>query len=74
MELLQKRLAQIRSSEIAPGLASQVLFVAHQLKLQLADFLGVVHFQRLLREPPATLLGSIVDNDIASIICTCIFK
>jgi Mg/Co/Ni transporter MgtE len=30
-------------------------------------FLGVVHFQRLLREPPATLLGSIVDNDISAL-------
>jgi Mg/Co/Ni transporter MgtE len=24
----------------------------------------VVHFQRLLREPPAALLGGVVDNDI----------
>jgi Mg/Co/Ni transporter MgtE len=27
-------------------------------------YLGVVHFQRLLREPPASLLGGVVDNDI----------
>ena len=26
-------------------------------------FIGVVHYQRLLREPPATLLGAIVDHD-----------
>jgi len=27
-------------------------------------YLGVVHFQRLLREPPASLLGGIVDSDL----------
>ena len=27
-------------------------------------FLGVVHFQRLLREPPATLVSAAVDNGI----------
>jgi Mg/Co/Ni transporter MgtE len=27
-------------------------------------YLGVVHFQRLLREPPSYLLGGVVDNDI----------
>jgi Mg/Co/Ni transporter MgtE len=27
-------------------------------------YLGVVHFQRLLREPPSALLGGVVDNDI----------
>jgi Mg/Co/Ni transporter MgtE len=27
-------------------------------------YLGMVHFQRLLREPPASLLGGIVDNDL----------
>ena len=27
-------------------------------------YLGVVHFQRLLREPPASLLGGVVDSDI----------
>jgi Mg/Co/Ni transporter MgtE len=27
-------------------------------------FLGVVHFQALLREPPSTLVGALADNDI----------
>jgi Mg/Co/Ni transporter MgtE len=27
-------------------------------------YLGVVHFQPLLREPPSALLGGVVDNDI----------
>jgi Mg/Co/Ni transporter MgtE len=27
-------------------------------------FLGIAHFQRLLREPPSTLVSGVVDNDI----------
>jgi Mg/Co/Ni transporter MgtE len=27
-------------------------------------YLGLVHFQRLLRDPPFTLVGSIVDTDL----------
>jgi flagellar motility protein MotE (MotC chaperone)/sporulation protein YlmC with PRC-barrel domain len=60
-------LSQIRSSEIAPGLASQVFICRPPTETPTGRFLGVVHFQRLLREPPATLLGSIVDNDISAL-------
>lgn len=60
-------LAQIRAKEVAPGLASQVYVCRPPTETPTGRFLGVVHFQRLLREPPATLLGSIVDNDIAPI-------
>lgn len=58
-------LAQIRANEIAPGLASQVFVCRPPTETPTGRFLGVVHFQRLLREPPATLLGGIVDNDIS---------
>jgi Mg/Co/Ni transporter MgtE len=46
-------------------LASQVFICRPPTETPTGRFLGVVHFQRLLREPPATLLGSIVDNDIS---------
>ena len=58
-------LAQIRANEVAPGLASQVYVCRPPTETPTGRFLGVVHFQRLLREPPATLLGGIVDNDIS---------
>ena len=58
-------LAQVRANEVAPGLASQVFVCRPPTETPTGRFLGVVHFQRLLREPPATLLGGIVDNDIA---------
>jgi Mg/Co/Ni transporter MgtE len=63
-------LAQIRANEIAPGLASQVFICRPPTETPTGRFLGVVHFQRLLREPPATLLGSIVDNDISPLSAT----
>ena len=30
-------------------------------------FIGVVHLQRALREPPQTLVGSIIDRDLESV-------
>ena len=56
-------LAAVRQSEISPALASQVFVCRQPLETPTGRFLGMVHYQRLLREPPATLLGSIVDTD-----------
>ena len=58
-------LARIRISEVAPGLAAQVFVCRQPLETPTGRLLGVVHIQRLLREPPATLLGGILDSDIA---------
>jgi len=56
-------LAAVRQSEISPALASQVFVCRQPLETPTGRFIGMVHYQRLLREPPATLLGSIVDTD-----------
>jgi Mg/Co/Ni transporter MgtE len=58
-------LSRVRLSEVAPGLASQVFVCRQPLETPTGRLMGVVHIQRLLREPPATLLGSILDSDIA---------
>jgi Mg/Co/Ni transporter MgtE len=58
-------LSRVRLSEVAPGLASQVFVCRQRLETPTGRLMGVVHIQRLLREPPATLLGSILDSDIA---------
>ena len=58
-------LSRVRLSEVAPGLASQVFICRQPLETPTGRLMGVVHIQRLLREPPATLLGSILDSDIA---------
>lgn len=56
-------IAAVRKSEISPALASQVFVTRQPLETPTGRFIGMVHYQRLLREPPATLLGSLVDTD-----------
>ncbi len=56
-------LAAVRQKEISPALASQIFICRQPLETPTGRFIGTVHYQRLLREPPSTLLGSIVDTD-----------
>ena len=56
-------LAAVRQSEISPALASQVFIARQPLETPTGRFIGMVHYQRLLRAPPSTLLGSIVDTN-----------
>ena len=56
-------LAAVRKSEISPALASQIFVCRQPLETPTGRFMGIVHYQRLLREPPATRLGSIVDTN-----------
>ena len=55
-------LAAVRQQEISPALASQIFISRQPLETPTGRFIGTVHYQRLLREPPSTLLGSIVDT------------
>ncbi len=56
-------LAQIRDPERLVSIAAQV-FVAHAPHYPpTGTYLGVVHFQRLLRERPSMLLKQIVENE-----------
>jgi len=57
-------LARIREPQLAPAVASVVFVTRAPMATPTGRFLGVVHFQRLLREAPASLLGGVVDNDI----------
>ncbi len=57
-------LARIREPQLAPAVAAQVFVARAPNATPTGRYLGVVHFQRLLREPPAELLGGVVDNDI----------
>lgn len=56
-------LASVRQKEISPALASQIYIARQPLETPTGRFIGTVHYQRLLREPPSTLLGAIVDTD-----------
>lgn len=58
-------LAQIRNPELSPALASQVYVVRPPMQTPTGKFLGVVHFQRLLRELPSDLVSRAMDQDLA---------
>ncbi|WP_462188984.1 MULTISPECIES: magnesium transporter MgtE N-terminal domain-containing protein [unclassified Frankia] len=60
-------LARIREPELSPALAAQVYVVRPPYETPTGRYLGLAHFQRLLREPPATLVGGVIDVDIASL-------
>jgi Mg/Co/Ni transporter MgtE len=57
-------LARVRQPEISPALAAQVYVCRPPLETPTGKFLGIVHIQRLLREPPSTLVGGVVDSGI----------
>jgi flagellar motility protein MotE (MotC chaperone) len=56
-------LAQIRKQDLPPALASMVFVARPPLETPTGRFLGVAHFQRLLREPPHASVGSVLDTD-----------
>jgi flagellar motility protein MotE (MotC chaperone)/sporulation protein YlmC with PRC-barrel domain len=57
-------LAHVRRRDLTPALASMVFVVRPPLETPTGRFIGVVHLQRLLREPPHDAIGSLVDTDI----------
>jgi flagellar motility protein MotE (MotC chaperone) len=57
-------LARIREPDLSPVVAAQVFVARAPSATPTGKYLGMVHFQRLLREPPSSILGGIVDNDL----------
>ncbi|NLV81123.1 MAG: magnesium transporter [Rhodococcus sp.] len=57
-------LARVRNPDLTPAMASMVFVVRPPTATPTGRYLGCVHLQRLLREPPASLVGGIVDNDL----------
>lgn len=57
-------LARIRQKELTPAVAAQVFVTRPPNDTPTGRFLGVTHFQRLLRDPPSTLLGGVLDPSI----------
>jgi Mg/Co/Ni transporter MgtE len=57
-------LARIREPQLSPAVAAQVFVARAPMATPTGRYLGMVHFQRLLREPPAELLGGVVETDI----------
>ena len=60
-------LAKIRDSELTPALACMVYVCRAPLETPTGRFVGAVHFQRLLREPPSTLVSGLVDTELETV-------
>ena len=60
-------LALVRNRELSPALASTVYVCRPPLETPTGRYLGTAHFQRLLREPPSSLVGGVIDTDPAPI-------
>ncbi len=61
---IAEALAVVRREEIIPALASTVFVCRPPLETPTGRFIGLVHLQRLLREPPHGSVGAIVDRTI----------
>lgn len=60
-------LARVRDPDLTPALASLVFVVRPPTATPTGRYLGCVHLQALLREPPANLVSGIVDSDLPSL-------
>ena len=57
-------LASIRQADLPPALAAQVYVCRPPTETPTGKYLGTCHFQRLLREPPSTLISSLLDTSV----------
>ncbi len=60
-------LAHVRNVELSPSLAALVYVCRAPYEPPTGRMLGVAHIQRLLREPPSTLVGHVLDSDLESL-------
>jgi Mg/Co/Ni transporter MgtE len=57
-------LARVRDPEIPPSLAAQVYVCRPPTETPTGKYVGIAHIQRLLREPPSSLVSGVVDTQI----------
>lgn len=60
-------LAMIRRAEIPPAMASAVYITHPPFETPTGEFLGMVHFQRMLRYPPHERLSSLIDFELEAV-------
>jgi Mg/Co/Ni transporter MgtE len=60
-------LARVRDPDLTPALASLVFVTRPPTATPTGHYLGCVHLQRLLREPPADLVSGIIDTDLPNL-------
>ncbi len=57
-------LAHVRNPELTPSLAALVYVCRQPLETPTGKLLGAAHIQRLLREPPSTLVAAALDDSM----------
>nr|WP_328841755.1 CBS domain-containing protein [Nakamurella leprariae] len=62
---IAEALARVRSPDLTPALASMVFVCRPPQATPTGRYLGCVHTQRLLREPPFELVAGALDPDVA---------
>ena len=60
-------LARVRQVQLSPALASQVYVTRSPHDTPTGRYLGVAHVQRLLREPPSSLVSGVLDSSLTPI-------
>ncbi len=61
---IAEALALVRRQELAPALACNIYVCRPPLETPTGKYLGMVHIQRLLREPPHSSVGTILDRTV----------
>ncbi|HNQ07115.1 MAG TPA: CBS domain-containing protein [Tetrasphaera sp.] len=61
---IAEALALVRQEELPTAVATVVFVCRAPLETPTGKYLGMVHIQRLLREPPHASIGSIIDKDL----------
>ena len=64
---IAEALARVRNPDLSPALAAQVYVVRPPQATPTGRFLGTAHLQRLLREPPSSLVSGVVETDTGSL-------
>ncbi len=60
-------LARVRDPDLTPALSSLVFVVRPPTATPTGRYLGCVPMQRLLREPPASLVSGVIDDDLPTL-------